>query len=281
MYALEKIPAVSVVKVRWTLIPSPCWLYMYEKETLLDSLKGLNFLLKESSMSSVLAFGLRIVHGNSFEKKVLLLFGMLHASEDKSNNSSNQGGPTQRASALAALSSAFNPSSGTKSSAPRASASSQGSSQRAAAVAALSNVLTAEKKRSPDASPSRSSSISIPETSFSDGLKSEDTQSQVEVDQEASVAKEVVEDESLAKSNGDDFVANENSQADENGGDTTFSYDQLKAKSSNPVTGIDFKRREAYLSDEEFTTVMGMTKEAFYKQPRWKQDMQKKKVDLF
>lgn len=34
---------------------------------------------------------------------------------------------------------------------------------------------------------------------------------------------------------------------DESGGEstqTTFSYEQLRAKSENPVTGIDFKRRE-------------------------------------
>ena len=38
---------------------------------------------------------------------------------------------------------------------------------------------------------------------------------------------------------------------------------------------------QAYLSDEEFQTVFGMMKEAFYKLPKWKQDMQKKKFDLF
>lgn len=91
---------------------------------------------------------------------------------------------------------------------------------------------------------------------------------------------------------------------------STFSYDQLKAKSDNPVTGIDFKRREvspsqnffmfhsqrlcinflktfapsvsqAYLSEEEFRSIFGVAKEAFYKLPKWKQDMQKKKFDLF
>lgn len=75
--------------------------------------------------------------------------------QDKSNGSS-EGGPRQRAEALAALSSAFNSSSGTKSSVPKPSSTSQGS-QRAAAVAALSNVLTAEKTRlTPDASPVQS-----------------------------------------------------------------------------------------------------------------------------
>ncbi|KAJ6864518.1 villin-3-like isoform X2 [Populus alba x Populus x berolinensis] len=51
------------------------------------------------------------VQGNSFQKKAALLFGLgHHVVEERSNG--NQGGPTQRASALAALSSAFNPSSG-------------------------------------------------------------------------------------------------------------------------------------------------------------------------
>lgn len=38
---------------------------------------------------------------------------------------------------------------------------------------------------------------------------------------------------------------------------------------------------QAYLSDAEFESVLGMTKEAFNAQPKWKRDMQKKKVDLF
>lgn len=79
--------------------------------------------------------------------------------QDKSNGS-NQG-PRQRAEALAALNSAFNSSPGAKTSAPRPSGRGQGS-QRAAAVAALSSVLTAEKKS--DESPTRSSSSPPPET---------------------------------------------------------------------------------------------------------------------
>lgn len=74
--------------------------------------------------------------------------------QDKSNGSS-EGGPRQRAEALAALTSAFNSSSVSKPSPPKPSGTSQGS-QRAAAVAALSSVLTAEKK-SPDTSPVKSS----------------------------------------------------------------------------------------------------------------------------
>lgn len=114
-----------------------------------------------------------------------------------------------------------------------------------------------------------------------------------------------------SESNGEDLEPKQETAQEENdcGSRQTFSYDQLKAKSDNPVKGIDFKKREvgsimnvrclvpmkfrinvfllffrnfqAYLSDEEFQTVFGVTKEAFYKLPKWKQDMQKKKVDLF
>jgi len=224
-------------------------------------------------------------HGNSFQKKAMLLLGAGHAVEspDKSNGSS-QGGPTQRASALAALSTAFKPSSGTRSGGtPRSSGTSQGS-QRAAAVAALSQVLTAEKKRSPESSPARSNRSPPSEASPPAGTKSENALSEVANSAEDSEVKDTVADETLLESNGNDLESKQEAEQDENGSETnqsTFSYEQLKAHSENPVTGIDFKRREAYLSDEEFQTVFRVTKEAFYKLPKWKQDMQKKKFDLF
>ncbi|KAF2307957.1 hypothetical protein GH714_033793 [Hevea brasiliensis] len=84
-----------------------------------------------------------MVAGNSFQKKAALLFGVgHHAAEDKSNG--NQGGQTQRASALAALSSAFNPSSGKSSSTAqdRSNGSNQGGpTQRASALAALNSAF--------------------------------------------------------------------------------------------------------------------------------------------
>ncbi|KAM4091915.1 hypothetical protein ACJW30_09G172500 [Castanea mollissima] len=218
-----------------------------------------------------------VVQGNSFQKKIALLFGIGHVVEDKSNGS-NQG-PRQRAEALAALNSAFNSSPGAKISAPRPSGRGQGS-QRAAAVAALSSVLTAEKKS--DESPTRSSSSPPPETSSPAETKSENDRSDSEGPQEVAEIKESEEVAPRSESNGGDSEPKQETvQENDSGSGRTFSYDQLKAKSDNPVTGIDFKRREAYLSDEEFTSVFGITKEAFNKLPRWKQDMQKKKVDLF
>eukprot|EP00257_Ricinus_communis_P027532 XP_025014946.1 villin-3 [Ricinus communis] len=254
-----------------------------------------------------------MVAGNSFQKKAALLFGVgHHAADEKSNG--NQGGPTQRASALAALSNAFNPSSGkmgpsgqdrsngsnqgptqrasalaalnsafssspgSKSTTSRPSAAGQGS-QRAAAVAALSQVLTAEKKKTPGSSPSRSPP---PEATFSPEGKSEN--SEVENPEEVSEVKETEEVASVSESVGEDSETKQDTEQDDKSNqstDSTFSYDQLKAHSENPVTGIDFKRREAYLAEEDFQTIFGMTKEAFYKLPKWKQDMQKRKVDLF
>ncbi|XP_010554831.1 PREDICTED: villin-3 isoform X2 [Tarenaya hassleriana] len=252
-----------------------------------------------------------IAQGNSFQKKVALLFGANHVVEDKSHgggqggprqraealaaltsafNSSgersqersngSQGGARQRAEALAALSSAFNSSSSVKSSSQRSAGTGQGS-QRAAAVAALSQVLTAEsKKKSPDTSPTRRSTSSNP----ADASPSAE---QVEASDEVAEAKEEEQvSHAAAEANAEESEAN---QGTEEHGDSSesvaigaiFSYEQLRAKSENPVTGIDFKRREAYLSEEEFQTVFGMTKEAFNKLPRWKQDLMKKKVDLF
>nr|XP_029152029.1 villin-2 isoform X6 [Arachis hypogaea] len=207
------------------------------------------------------------VHGNSFQKKVSILFGIGHAVEAQDRlNGLSQGGPRQRAEALAALNSAFSSSGAKTANSPRSSGKGQGS-QRAAAVAALSSVLTAEKK-SPDVSPVSGGSP-VTQTSFTEA-KSESASSETE---EAAEAKETVEH--VSDSPKLEIVEDrDNSQ----GSRRIFSYDELKSKN---VSGIDLKRRETYLSEEEFNSIFGMEKEAFYKLPRWKQDMLKKKFELF
>ncbi|KAG8371960.1 hypothetical protein BUALT_Bualt12G0017100 [Buddleja alternifolia] len=219
-------------------------------------------------------------HGNSFQKKIMLFFGAGHTSSERSNGSNN-GGPTQRASALAALNNAFSSSPKASSgSAPRSGGKSQGGSQRAAAVAALSSVLTAEKK---DVSPARPSRSPPAEDSPRAPGKSENV-AETEDFKEVPKVKENEMVEPVPETNGDDSGSKPEIDQDENGSESTqslFSYERLRAKSDNPVTGIDFKRREAYLSDEEFQSVLGMTKDTFNKLPKWKQDMHKKKVDLF
>ncbi|KAG6471279.1 hypothetical protein ZIOFF_072390 [Zingiber officinale] len=287
-----------------------------------------------------------LVQGNSFQKKLAHLFGTsMHSSESKSS-AVNHDGPRQRASALAALSSAFNPSS-TKITSSKSSRSGQGS-QRAAAVAALSSVLTAEQKKGESETltarfnrnessdptgtvddflplplraylvrvplprgPNHPMSLNLnyyasidakvmqfdisspeiagqaltfllkmksPPSHYS--VKTESVGSDLGDSVELSAEKETMDDASVSQSNGAE-AAVQDPETGTNGDETTFSYERLKTKSSNPVHGIDYKQREAYLSDAEFETVLGMTKEAFYRQPKWKQDMQKRKLDLF
>lgn len=131
--------------------------------------------------------------------------------------------------------------------------------------------------------------------------------------EEAIAVQETVSAESVPESNGEESVSKDDAEQQQEtaSGNTqsTFSYEQLRAKSENPVTGIDFKRREVgaflrlliernayscfdgflllvsllqtYLSEEEFKSIFSTTKEEFYKLPRWKQDLLKKKFDLF
>uniref|UniRef100_A0A453GNN8 HP domain-containing protein n=2 Tax=Aegilops tauschii subsp. strangulata TaxID=200361 RepID=A0A453GNN8_AEGTS len=293
-----------------------------------------------------------VIHGNSFQKKLSLLFGL--RSEGASRSSGN-GGPTQRASALAALSSAFNPSSQPKQAndsrppsssgdgpTQRASAlaalsssafnptpqqkqatdsrppsSGDGPTQRASALAALSNAFNpSSKPKTPP--PSRSgqgsqraaavaalsSVLTAEQSGSSDNLRasktsttSEKTEAEVVVisPSEASPRSEAGESSEFQseKDAAVDEVPSEvdvaepealevpEEQETEHVGEATFSYDRLISKSTDPIRGIDYKRREAYLSESEFQTVFGITKDAFYQQPGWKQELQKRKADLF
>ncbi|ESQ52894.1 hypothetical protein EUTSA_v10016183mg [Eutrema salsugineum] len=255
-----------------------------------------------------------IAQGNSFQKKAALLFGTHHVVEDKSSggnqgprqraealaalnsafNSStsrtayssqdrsnaSQEGPRQRAEALAALTSAFSSSSSsTKSPPPPRPVGTSQASQRAAAVAALSQVLVAENKKSPDTSPTRRSTSSNPadDTHLTEAKDEADASEEAshETKEEEEVSTPVEEPEAKEE----ETEEQDDSERETSG--ATFTYEQLRAKSENPVAGIDFKRREAYLSEEEFQSVFGMEKEAFNNLPRWKQDLLKKKYDLF
>lgn len=62
---------------------------------------------------------------------------------------------------------------------------------------------------------------------------------------EDSGIKESVEGSvSKSESNGEGSLVKEDSLIDENGGESTFSYERLRAKSTNPVRGINYKQRE-------------------------------------
>nr|XP_043638185.1 villin-2-like [Erigeron canadensis] len=275
----------------------------------------------------------------SFKKKAVLLFGPGCITESQDNKPRvSLSGATQRASAMAALTSAFKSSNVTKT--PVAPRMPSHGSQRAAAVAALSTVLTAEKKGPPDSPPRRHHRRNTSTESISPGIgggpgsprfstgaaspgfgggaaspgvsggaaspgisggavspgitggSSISDEAPVQTEEPSNVSEqnegseatnetetseptlETNEQESSTKETDETEKDCENSQS-------SYTYEQLKAKSTNPVTGIDYKKREAYLSDEEFEDVFNMTKEAFYKLPRWKQDQLKRKVDLF
>ncbi|XVF46731.1 hypothetical protein PTKIN_Ptkin03bG0051900 [Pterospermum kingtungense] len=60
-----------------------------------------------------------------------------------------------------------------------------------------------------------------------------------------------------------------------------YPYQRLTVVSSDPVSGIDMTKREAYLSEEEFGEKIGMPRGAFYKLPKWRQNKLKMAVDLF
>uniref|UniRef100_A0A8R7Q0H6 HP domain-containing protein n=1 Tax=Triticum urartu TaxID=4572 RepID=A0A8R7Q0H6_TRIUA len=295
-----------------------------------------------------------VIHGNSFQKKLSLLFGLRSEVIWGASRSSGNGGPTQRASALAALSSAFNPSSQPKQAndsrppssgdgptqrasalaalsssafnpAPqqkqatdsRSPSSGDGPTQRASALAALSNAFNpSSKPKTPP--PSRSgqgsqraaavaalsSVLTAEQSGSSENLRasktsttSEKTEAEVVVISPAEASPRSEAGESSEFQSEKDAAVHEvppevdvaqpaapevpEEQETEHVGEATFSYDRLISKSTDPIRGIDYKRREAYLSESEFQTVFGITKDAFYLQPGWKQELQKRKADLF
>ncbi|KAL5549272.1 hypothetical protein UlMin_004503 [Ulmus minor] len=71
------------------------------------------------------------------------------------------------------------------------------------------------------------------------------------------------------------------SEAEDDEGLPIYPYDRLKTTSTDPITEIDVTKRETYLSSEEFREKFGMTKDAFYKLPKWKQNKQKMALQLF
>lgn len=74
--------------------------------------------------------------------------------------------------------------------------------------------------------------------------------------------------------------AKENEAEDEEGL-VIYPYERLKTTSTDPVTEIDVTKRETYLSSAEFREKFGMSKEAFYKLPKWKQNKHKMALQLF
>uniref|UniRef100_A0A0E0LE94 HP domain-containing protein n=1 Tax=Oryza punctata TaxID=4537 RepID=A0A0E0LE94_ORYPU len=70
-------------------------------------------------------------------------------------------------------------------------------------------------------------------------------------------------------------------QPEDEEGIPVYPYERLRTSSINPVIDIDVTRRETYLSAAEFRERFGMTKEAFAKLPKWKQNRLKIALQLF
>lgn len=70
-------------------------------------------------------------------------------------------------------------------------------------------------------------------------------------------------------------------EAEDEEGLPIYPYERLKTSSADPITEIDVTKRETYLSSEEFREKFGMTKDAFYKLPKWKQNKLKMALQLF
>lgn len=70
-------------------------------------------------------------------------------------------------------------------------------------------------------------------------------------------------------------------EAEDEEGLLIYPYERLKITSTDPVPDIDVTKRETYLSSAEFKEKFGMSKDAFYKLPKWKQNKLKMAIQLF
>ncbi|KAL9260619.1 Villin-4-like protein [Drosera capensis] len=61
-------------------------------------------------------------------------------------------------------------------------------------------------------------------------------------------------------------------EVEDDEGLTVYPYERLITTSADPVSDIDVTKRETYLSSTDFKAKFGMTKDAFYKLPKWKQN---------
>eukprot|EP00250_Pteridium_aquilinum_P015439 c22578_g1_i1 orf=686-3496(-) len=157
---------------------------------------------------------------------------------------------------------------------------STGATQRAAALAALSSSLNTSSIGDPPRPAIKPIRVKLPSTDILDNLPPK---------KETSPGEPILsESEDNVKAEESTVVSNdlESVQESQNGDDVEqtsefISYERLKARSDNPAPGIDPKRREFYLSPEDFKKIFGMESKQFYDLPKWKQEMQKRAFDLF
>ncbi|KAL8235073.1 hypothetical protein R6Q59_021173 [Mikania micrantha] len=70
-------------------------------------------------------------------------------------------------------------------------------------------------------------------------------------------------------------------EVEDDEGLTLYPYDRLTTSSTDPAPNIDVTRREMYLSKADFKEQFNMTKDEFYKMPKWRQNKMKTTLKLF
>ncbi|XP_010483240.1 PREDICTED: villin-5-like isoform X1 [Camelina sativa] len=98
-----------------------------------------------------------------------------------------------------------------------------------------------------------------------------------EATEQAKPTSETNEEEAMSSIHED----SKEDEAEEESNLPTFPYERLKIDSEDPVSDIDLTRREAYLTLSEFKEKFDMTKNEFYKLPKWKQNKLKMSASLF
>ncbi|KAI5075352.1 hypothetical protein GOP47_0009925 [Adiantum capillus-veneris] len=160
---------------------------------------------------------------------------------------------------------------------------SSGATQRAAAMAALSSTLNTASLGDPSRPAIKPIRVKLPSADILDTPppKKEAKGGSPEVSFPSEPEDNVEVPNSSVVS--DDVQSVQESQNGDNVEQSSeyISYERLKARSENPAPNVDPKRRESYLSPEDFIKVFGMESKQFYSLPKWKQDMQKRALDLF
>ncbi|KAK8633179.1 hypothetical protein V6N13_014027 [Hibiscus sabdariffa] len=248
------------------------------------------------------------MQGNSYQKKMALLFGaslalMLGggpAAEETRTYKGYQGGLTQRASALAALTSAFNspPTKSTPSAQDPSRGNQSGPTQRAAALAALTSALNpaAEPKTSPPKplirqGSQRAEALAALSSAFNSSSESKVSSSKPIYRQasQRSAAIAALASVLTAEKKSPDVSPNKYAASPLSitspPSDTKSEVDLSEAEDPEEVAKTneeDSEPKEEIEKDEdaneEFRTVFGMERQAFYKLPKRNRDAEKKRI---
>ncbi|KAH7302617.1 hypothetical protein KP509_23G079800 [Ceratopteris richardii] len=164
---------------------------------------------------------------------------------------------------------------------------STGATQRAAAMAALSSTLNITSIGDVTRPAIKPIKVKLPSTDILDTLPlkkevKEGSPGEVILSEPEEGDKvEVMTEDHNVNNDVERVEQSQNGDTVERASSGYISYERLKARSDNPAPGIDPKKRESYLSPEEFVKVFGMESKQFYILPKWKQEMQKRAFDLF